>query len=83
MPVGLFLLAFCKLPIVGLAVSLADNDTLADRSTREFVDNNCSDPLIPRSVVSPAASNLFLPLSLCRFLGRFNSAVESFAVDSC
>ena len=45
----MILFAFCKLSIVGFEVSLADNDTLADRSSLEFVHSHCSEPFIPRS----------------------------------
>ena len=73
---------FCRLLIVGFEVSLADRGTFADKSTRELVDNHCSEPLIPRKVDNPAASSLFLPLSLCRFFGRLCSAVDSLVVNS-
>ena len=63
------LFAFCKLLMVGLAVSLADNDTFAERSVRGFVDSHCSDPLMPRRVVSPVASNLFSHLACEGSLG--------------
>ena len=63
----IILFAFCKLLIVGFEVSLADRDTLAHKSTRVLVANHCSEPLIPRKVVSPVASSLSLPFSLCRF----------------
>ena len=66
--------------MVGLAVSLADKDTFADRSTREFVESHWSDPLIPRRVVRPVASSLFFPLSLCRFFGRLSSTVDDFSI---
>ena len=82
-PAGLVLLAFCRLLMVGLAVSLADKDTFADRSTREFVEIHWSDPLIPRRVVGPVASNLFFPLRVCRFFGILSSAVDMFEVNSC
>ena len=78
----IILFAFCKLPIVGLDVSLADRDTLAHRSTRVFVANHCSEPLIPRNVVNPVASNLSFPFNLYKFFGRLRSAVDSFAVNS-
>ena len=58
----IILLAFCRLPIVGFAVSLADRDTLAERSSRELVASHCNDPFIPRSVVSPLECNLFCRL---------------------
>ena len=74
---------FCKLPSVGLDVSLADRETLAPRSTRVFVANHCSEPLIPRKVVNPVASNLSFPFNRCRFFGRLCSAVDSFVVNSC
>ena len=79
----MILFAFCKLPIVGLDVSLADRDTLAHRSTRVFVANHCSEPLIPRNVVNPVASNLSFPFNRCKFFGRLCSAVDSFVVNSC
>ena len=75
--------AFCKLPIVGCAVSLADSDTLADKSSLELVDSHCNEPCIPRNAVSPVASSLSLPFSLWIFLGRLYSAVDSFEVNSC
>ena len=76
-------LAFQQAAFVGLEVSLAAKDIFADKSTRELVDNHCSEPWIPRKVDSPAASSLFLPLSLCRFFGRRRSAVDNFVVNSC
>ena len=78
----MILFAFCKLLIVGFDVSLADRGTLAHKSTRVLVANHCSEPLIPRKVVSPVASSLFLPLNLCRFFGRLCSAVDNFVVNS-
>ena len=68
--------------MVGLEVSRADRDALADKSTRVLVDNHCNEPLIPRKVVNPAASNLFIPLSRCRFFGMSCSAVHKFVVNS-
>ena len=62
--------------MVGLAVSLAESDTLADRSSRVLVDSQCSEPFIPRSVVSPVASSLFLPFNLWRFFKMLYSAVD-------
>ena len=44
--------------MVGLAVSLADKDTLADKSSLEFVANHCKDPSIPRKVANPLESSL-------------------------
>ena len=78
----IILVAFCRLLIVGLEVSLADRDTLADKSTRVLVDNHWGDPLIPLKVVNPAESSLFLPFSRCRFFGRLRSAVDNFEVNS-
>ena len=66
----IILFAFCRLPIVGLDVLLADRDTLAHKSTRALVANHCSEPLIPRKVDSPVASSLSLPSNLCKFFGR-------------
>ena len=56
--------ALCRLLVVVVAVSLADRDTFADKSTRELVQNHCSDPLIPRSVFNPLASSLVVPFIL-------------------
>ena len=53
------LFAFWRLAIVGLAVSLAERETRAARSTRVFDTNHCSDPLIPLRVSNPFASSLF------------------------
>ena len=79
----MMLFAFCKLSIVGFDVSLADNDTMADRSKREFVQSHCHEPFIPRSDFSPATSSFVLRLILYKFLGRLNSAVDNFRVNSC
>ena len=79
----MILLAFCRLSIVGLAVSLADNETFADRSSREFVQSHCNEPFIPRSDFNPAASSFVLRFILYKFFGRLNSAVDSFRVNSC
>ena len=67
---------------MGFAVSLADNDTFADRSSREFVQSHCNEPFIPRSDFNPAASSFVLRLILYKFLGRLNSAVDSFRVNA-
>ena len=63
----MILFAFCKLSIVGFDVSLAESDTLADRSKREFVQSHCSEPFIPRSDFNPAASSFVLRLMLYNF----------------
>ena len=60
------LFALCRLLIVGCAVSLTERGTFADRSTREFVQNHCSDPLIPRNDFNQVASSLF-----CRWVCTF------------
>ena len=60
----MILFAFCKLSIVGFDVSLAESDTLADRSKREFVQSHCNEPFIPRSDFNPAASSFVLRLIL-------------------
>ena len=65
-----------------VAASLADRDTSADKSTREFVESHWSEPLIPRIVVSPVASSLFCPLSMCRLFGIISSAVDNFDVNA-
>ena len=41
--------AFCKLSIVGFDVWLAESDTLADKSKREFVQSHCNEQFITRS----------------------------------
>ena len=79
----MILFAFCKLSMVGFDVSLADNETFAAKSILEFVANHWSEPFIHRNDVIPIESSLFFPLILYKFLGRLNSVVESFCVNSC
>ena len=47
----------------GFAVSLAGRDTVAERSTREFVESHCRAPFISRNGFNPIATNLLFPLS--------------------
>ena len=63
----MILFAFCKLSIVGFDVSLAESDTLADKSKREFVHSHCNEPFIPRSDFNPALSSFVLQLILYNF----------------
>ena len=78
-----YFVCFCRLSMVGLAVSLADNETFATRSTLELVANHCSEPLIPRSDLMPVWSSLCFPVSFVQILGRLKSVVVSFVVNSC
>ena len=60
-------LLFCRLSMVGLAVSLADSDTFAAMSILELVADHCSEPFIPLSDLIPVWSSLFFPFVLYNF----------------
>ena len=55
-------------------MALADNDTLADKSGREFVTSHCNEPLLALRHFNPFSSSLLDVSCLLKFGGGIKLA---------
>ena len=66
---------------MGLAVSLADREAFAAKSTLVLDTSHWSDPLIPLRALRPLASSFVFPFIRCRFFGQVELGIEQLACE--